>query len=77
MLRPPCRKKINVNSTSSAPVTISVTVAAVDSAPLVSFAWLFCSASIAALPALSICSLDRCGGPSINQLRAVSMLCVT
>ena len=69
MLRPPCRKKISVNSTSSAPVTISVTVAAVDSAPLVSFAWLLRSASIAASPAWSICSLLRCGGPSISQLR--------
>ena len=37
MLRPPCSRKISVNSTSSAPVTISVTVPAVDSAPLVSF----------------------------------------
>ena len=45
-----------MNSTNTAAVTISVMVAAVDSAPLVSFAWLFCSAWIAALPALSICS---------------------
>ena len=52
MLRPPCSKKISVNSTSSAPVTISVTVPAVDSAPLVSFSWLFCSASMADLRAL-------------------------
>ena len=77
MLRPPCRKKIRVNSTSSAPVTISVTVAAVDSAPLVSFAWLLRSASMAELPALLIWSLLRCAGPSISHVRAVSMLCVT
>ena len=56
-----------MNSTSSAPVTISVTVAAVDSAPLVSFSWLLRSASMAELPALVIWSLLRCAGPSISQ----------
>ena len=73
MLRPPCRKKIRVNSTSSAPVTISVTVAAVDSAPLVSLAWLLRSASMAELPALVIWSLLRCAGPSISHVRVLSM----
>ncbi len=77
MLRPPCRKKIRVNSTSSAPVTISVTVAAVDSAPLVSLAWLLRSASMAELPALVIWSLLRCAGPSISHVRVVSMEWVT
>ena len=38
MLRPPSRKKMTVKSTRNAPVTISVTVAAVDNAPLVSLA---------------------------------------
>ena len=38
MLRPPCSRKISVNNISRAPVTISVMVPAVDSAPLVSFA---------------------------------------
>ena len=56
---------------------ISVTVAAVDSAPLVNFASLFCSAWIAALPALSICWRLRCSGPSISHLRVESMLRVT
>ena len=74
MLRPPYRKKISVNSTNTAAVTSSVTVAAVDSAPLVSFAWLLCSAWIAALPALSICSPRRWAGPSISHLRVESML---
>ena len=78
MLRPPCRKKIRVNNTSSAPVTISVTVAAVDSAPLVSFAWLLRIASMAESPAWSICSLLRCGGPVDRASCAgESMLCVT
>ena len=77
MLRPPCRKKMRVNSVSSAPVTISVTVAAVDSAPLVSFSWLLRSASIAELPALVIWSLDRCAGPSMSHVRALSMEWVT
>ncbi|EUA39092.1 hypothetical protein I549_0929 [Mycobacterium avium subsp. avium 2285 (R)] len=66
-----------MNSTSTAAVTSSVTVAAVDSAPLVSLAWLLCSASMAALPALSICSLRRCAGPLISQRRVDSMLWVT
>lgn len=65
---------MSVNSTSTAAVTSSVMVAAVDNAPLVSFAWLLRSASIAALPALSICSPRKCAGPSISHLRAESML---
>ena len=77
MLRPPYRKKISVNRTSTAAVTSSVIVAAVDSAPLVSFAWFSRSASIAALPALSICWLLRCAGPWISQWRTESMLWVT
>ena len=66
-----------MNSTTNAPVTISVIVPAVDNAPLVSLSWLLRSAWIAELPALSICCLLRCAGPLINQLRAVSMLWVT
>ena len=66
-----------MNSVSSAPVTISVTVAAVDSAPLVSLVWLLRSASMAELPALVIWSLLRCAGPSINHVRVVSMDWVT
>ena len=66
-----------MNSTNTAAVTSSVMVAAVDSAPLVNFAWLLRSASIAALPALSICSRRRCAGPSISHLRLLSMLCST
>ncbi len=54
---------------------ISVTVAAVDSAPLVSFAWLLRSASMAELPALVIWSLLRCAGPSISHVRVLSMDC--
>ncbi len=65
---------MSVNSTNTAAVTSSVTVAAVDSAPLVNFAWLLCSAWIAALPALSICSPRKCAGPSISHLRVESML---
>ncbi|CNJ18949.1 Uncharacterised protein [Mycobacterium tuberculosis] len=74
MLRPPYRKKISVSSANTAAVTSSVMVAAVASAPLVSFAWLLCSAWIAALPALSICSPRRWAGPSISHLRVESML---
>ena len=43
-------------------------MAAVDSAPLVSFAWLLRSASMAELPALVIWSLLRCSGPSISHV---------
>ena len=76
MLRPPCRTKISVNSTSSAPVTISVTVPAVDSAPLVNLSWLFCSASMADLRAWSICSrADVQAARSVSQLPTPSMLC--
>ena len=49
-----------MKNTSSAPVRISVMVPAVDRAPLVSFAWLFLSASMAASVALLICSLLKC-----------------
>ena len=58
-------------------MTISVSVAAVDSAPLVSFSWLSRRALMAVLPALSICSRLRCAGPSISQLRRLSILRVT
>jgi hypothetical protein len=56
---------------------ISVTVAAVDSAPLVTLAWLLRSASMAELPALVIWSLLRCAGPSISHVRVLSMDLVT
>ena len=56
-------------------MTISVTVPAVDSAPLVSFAWLFFSASIAVSVALLIWSLLKCdSGPSFSQCLASMML---
>ena len=58
-------------------MTISVSVAAVDSAPVVSFSWLSRSALMAVLPALSICSRLRCAGPSMSQPRRLSMLRVT
>ena len=45
MLRPPCSRKISVNSTNNAPVSSSVRVPAVDNAPVVSFSWLRCSAA--------------------------------
>ena len=54
MPRPPCSRKIKVNNTSTAPVTISATAPAVDSAPLVTLAWFSCSALITASPAWSI-----------------------
>ena len=41
MLRPPNSRKIKVNKARRAPVMISVTVPAVDSAPLVSSCWWF------------------------------------
>ncbi len=49
----------------TAAVTSSVMVAAVDNAPLVSFAWLARRLAIAALPALSICS--RASAPGLRS----------
>ncbi len=46
---------------------ILVTVSAVDRAPLVSFAWLLRKPFTTVSPALSICSLLRCSGPSTSQ----------
>ena len=42
---------MSVNRTSSAPVTISAMVPAVDSAPVVSWVWWFCSESMTVSPA--------------------------
>ena len=66
-----------MNSTNTAAVTSSVMVAAVDSAPLVNFAWLLCSAWIAALPALLSCSPRKCAGPWMSHHLVESMLRVT
>ena len=62
---------------SRAPVTISVMVAAVDSAPLVNFSWLSRSAATAVSPALSICSRLRWAGPSMSHWVALSILRAT
>ncbi len=66
-----------MNSTSSAPVTISVTVPAVDNAPLVSFSWLFRSASMAELRALFDLFLAEVQRPSVSQSPTPSMLVLT
>ena len=58
-------------------MTISVTVLAVDSAPLVNLAWLFCSASMADLRTWSICSGLMSSGPCCSQPLTPSMLAVT
>ena len=57
---------------SSAPVTISVMVPAVDRAPLVSLDWLFFSASIAVSVALLIWSLLKCDSrPGVQRVPGV------
>ncbi len=56
---------------------ISVTVPAVDSAPLVSSCWWSRNVWIAVSPKWLIWSGRRCNGPLINQRRVLSMLWVT
>ena len=77
MLRPPRSRKIKVNSASRAPVTISVTVPAVDRAPLVNSCWWSRIVWIAVSPKWLIWSGRRCSGPLISQCRAESILRVT
>ena len=77
MLRPPYSRKISVNSISSAPVTISVTVAAVDTAPLVNRSWLSRSASSAESRNWLICCSLTFSGPSVSQAPTPSMLVET
>ena len=67
-----------MKSISSAPVTISVMVPAVDRAPLVSFDWLFFSASMAVSVALWIWSLLKCDSrPVLSEFLALAMLRAT
>ena len=61
---------MTVNNVSSAPVTISATVPAVETAPLVSCVWCSLSDLMTESPAWLIWSRLRCSGPLISQLRS-------